>query len=413
EANGVPLGLFVKGAGVYPCRAILVRRTAHVADVRVVDLKLTVEAAQGTTTLVFKAPARQRLVQDIPIRNSTAEDWVLLASARLPPFSGPAQLVVPAGGSAKYPLAFAPPRRGDEATSRLVLSDLRLPERPVRFQFELRGTAEEPLAEAHRVVRCVARQKVTELFHVTNAVAHDVTYDVESDVPGVSGAASLTVPAHGSANYALTVCPATGGATAGSLIFSEASAGGGGGGGGVAGGDYVWFTVEVQADNAAEEDTIEVSTTLRQAVSLEISLGNPLDETLSFQVVLEGDGLLGEPTFELLPLHSASYTLYYSPRRANVVYGSVRFLNDKVGAFWYKLRLLAAPAPAADLGVMHCAVGASASRPIQLENPLGREVTLTTRYANGGVFSIEPPRVTLPPLGTATAAVIFTPAALG
>lgn len=43
---------------------------------------------------------------------------------------------------------------------------------------------------------------------------------------------------------------------------------------------------QVQAFNASEEDVVSISTVLRQAVSVEISLSNPLEEELRFQVVL-------------------------------------------------------------------------------------------------------------------------------
>ncbi len=46
-------------------------------------------------------------------------------------------------------------------------------------------------------------------------------------------------------------------------------------------------TIQVQASNPMEEDKVSISTVLRQAVSVEISLSNPLNEELRFLVSLQ------------------------------------------------------------------------------------------------------------------------------
>lgn len=45
--------------------------------------------------------------------------------------------------------------------------------------------------------------------------------------------------------------------------------------------------MQVQASNPLEEDKVSICTILRQAVSVEISLSNPLDDELQFQVSLQ------------------------------------------------------------------------------------------------------------------------------
>lgn len=52
--------------------------------------------------------------------------------------------------------------------AKLVLADLKDKGKPVKFDFDLRGTAEEPLAEGHRVVRCSARERVEQVFQLKN-----------------------------------------------------------------------------------------------------------------------------------------------------------------------------------------------------------------------------------------------------
>ncbi|CAN0472668.1 unnamed protein product, partial [Ectocarpus sp. 12 AP-2014] len=231
---------------------------------------------------------------------------------------------------ASYPLTFSPMRATEQDfVSKLVLADLKDKGKPVKFDFDLRGTAEEPLAEGHRVVRCSARERVEQVFELKNVTGKDMEFAVDSDLPGVSGSPGLTVPAKQEAEYTLSICPPFGGVFTGSLTFTAP------------GGIVVWYTVEVQASNPMEEDKVAISTVLRQAVSVEISLSNPLNEELQFM----GEGLLGDATFTLDPLASATYTLYYSPLRVQSHSGSVTFSAEAVGQFWYRLELRADPCP--------------------------------------------------------------------
>lgn len=71
---------------------------------------------------------------------------------------------------ASYPLTFSPLRATEQDfVSKLILADLKDKNKPAKFEFDLRGTAEEPLAEGHRVVRCSARERVEQDFTLKNA----------------------------------------------------------------------------------------------------------------------------------------------------------------------------------------------------------------------------------------------------
>ncbi|CAM9982386.1 unnamed protein product, partial [Ectocarpus sp. 13 AM-2016] len=187
---------------------------------------------------------------------------------------------------ASYPLTFSPVRATEQDfVSKLVLADLKDKGKPVKFDFDLRGTAEEPLAEGHRVVRCSARERppLSSPNPERPLFSKDMEFAVDSDLPGVSGSPGLKVPAKQEAEYTLSICPPFGGVFTGSLTFTAP------------GGIVVWYTVEVQASNPMEEDKVAISTVLRQAVSVEISLSNPLNEELQFMVSLQARETDGTP----------------------------------------------------------------------------------------------------------------------
>ncbi len=77
---------------------------------------------------------------------------------------------------ASYPLTFSPVRATEqEFVSKLLLADLKDKNKPAKFEFDLRGTAEEPLAEGHRVVRCSARERVEQVFRLKNVTGKGET----------------------------------------------------------------------------------------------------------------------------------------------------------------------------------------------------------------------------------------------
>lgn len=84
---------------------------------------------------------------------------------------------------------------------------------------------------------------------------------------------------------------------------------------------------------------------IRKATSAEISLSNPLNEPITFEVFYQGEGLLGDQSFSLEPKSVSTYNLIFSPLKAGFMTGNIGFLNEKVGEFWYDLSLTADESP--------------------------------------------------------------------
>jgi hypothetical protein len=95
--------------------------------------------------------------------------------------------------------------------------------------------------------------------------------------------------------------------------------------------------------------------------------------------MLEGEGLIGSPVFQLGPGSSGSYDILFSPITPGKQKGSVTFVNDKVGEFWYELELVAQPSPPVSLPHLSAAVGYKAVHTLSLENPIGEEVCVCMR----------------------------------
>lgn len=65
ETNSALLNFFPRAAGTYPCRLLVKRRTRHVVDIRCVNVTAVVDAQRNATALVFRAPAGQKITQEV------------------------------------------------------------------------------------------------------------------------------------------------------------------------------------------------------------------------------------------------------------------------------------------------------------------------------------------------------------
>lgn len=83
ETNATLLNFFPRAAGAYPCRLLVKRRMKHLMDVRCIDISATVDAPRNATALVFRAPARQKITQEVSqkcTRTDTVKGKMTMAS---------------------------------------------------------------------------------------------------------------------------------------------------------------------------------------------------------------------------------------------------------------------------------------------------------------------------------------------
>lgn len=126
------------------------------------------------------------------------------------------------------------------------------------------GRSEEPLAEGHILLECQARTSATKRLNVPNLSPKAVEYRVFSDIGFLSGKESLKIDGGGHANYKASVNPPRSGTFHGTLNFETEK------------GFYVWFSLEVRASEPPELGVINVSSRVREAVAVEITVSNPL-----------------------------------------------------------------------------------------------------------------------------------------
>ena len=171
----------------------------------------------------------------------------------------------------------------------------------------------------------------------------------------------------------------------------------------------MWWTVEVRTDSPKPEAIIDLRAFIRQATSAEISLSNPLSEPITFEVFYNGEGLIGDSSFSLEPQNVGTYNLIFSPLAAGAAQGTIGFLNEKVGEFWYDLNLHAEENPIVNLELLECELGKVGGHTVTLENPTGQELYLEFRNSNPTNFEIVPDKIILPAYESLKVKIQYSP----
>ncbi|KAG2493472.1 hypothetical protein HYH03_008289 [Edaphochlamys debaryana] len=393
EPNTLRLHLAPIGTGIYPTRIML----TSPLDVRVVDLELTAQTMTQTFVLEFATCARQAITQDIPLVNTGDTQMTVSATIMGSPWSGPRELAVPAGGTVMYPLTFKPLMPGDiKGTLELAITAT-----GERNTYTLMGRASEPTAEGSIIIECQARKPAVKQFNVPNIIGTGTEYRILCDLDFMVGVPSIKVPPGMATQYKITACPQRSGTYNGTITFTTAD------------GQYVWYTLEVRASEPPEVATIDVSAVVRTAVSVSVSLTNPLRKDMELAVrysdpALFGPGIVGLPGSQ----EPVSFEFYFAPLVPGQSSGSVVLVNDDVGEFRYLVNMTADPAPPVELPVMTAELGKSATTPIAVDNPLDVPVMLIASSSNPAHFAITPDIVTLPPYGAAELRLEYSPSTL-
>jgi hypothetical protein len=406
KVNHLQLELHPQGVGKYVSRVCL--RSA--LDVRILDIEAKVTSLGTRAELTLSVPARQQIVQEIPVINKSENEWRIVAELQGDGFSGPSTLTVKPKETATYPLTFKP----SWICNMSGLLVLRNQTADDKYEYTLTGIGEDPVAEDHVVVECKARKRAVVTIPVRNILQdQDCEYHIECDLIGMSGDSMHMVPLGGNAAYELVIKMPRGGHFTGSISFVAPNK------------QFIWFTVEIQAENPPSERTVELESRTRSAVAADITIINPLDSEVTFDVLINGPGLFGEPNITLAPHETAIFELIYSPLIEGSSKGGLTFLNDVIGEFWYALELTALAADPIVLEEMQCEVGKTVFAQIELENPLGEDIEFEIDVSNTVNFQLvdstvnssmavhrSSSRIAVKAYSTQVAYVIYTSSAL-
>ena len=253
-----------------------------------------------------------------------------------------------------FPLTFSP-IWVQTAEARLVLLN------PITndvYEYDLKGFGEEPVAEEHIILNCEARKLTKREITLQNPFNdRTVTYRIETDLINATGPASLSIAPGKKGVYVLQVYPVLSGQYTGSITFTDDE------------GRYLWYTVFLSTDSPKSVQTLDINSVIRQATIFSVTLANPLDEPVLYEVLISGDGLVGESTLVVQPRDKGNYDLVFSPLRVGKWRGSVAFVSQVLGEVWYDLQLQSDEQQTQRLNVMKASLGKVEHQTVTLDNP--------------------------------------------
>ncbi|KAL4498636.1 hypothetical protein ABPG72_019754 [Tetrahymena utriculariae] len=381
-------------------------KNAQKTDIRRYRCEITVFPKPIKATLEFRVPARHSTTQEIPIINNTERDWnikvnLIQDAKNALLFTAPSHILkdffVKKKSTGVYPITFSP-NWLIQAESKLSLFN---PLTNDQFEYDLKGYGEEPVAEDHIVISCKAKQPTTKEIEIRNPYTDkEIIYRVETDLINASGPSSLAIKPGKKAKYVLTLNPILSGQYTGSITFYENDE------------KYLWYTVLLNTESPKPDKCIEMSTQVRQAATFSIEIKNPLNQDATFEVMINGEGLIGDTLFNLPAKSEGNYELIYSPLIVGRQRGSIAFINELLGEIWYELSLTCEDQLPVRMNVLRCELGKVEAHQIFLENPSEKEVKATTKVSNPTNFDVIPDNIVLKPLSKTPIQIRYMPSNL-
>lgn len=403
EMNKIPINLAYKFPVQNQVATIMMRNSTR-TDVRIYQLEITVMPKKVKALLEMTTPARIPLTQVIPIINTLdSEVFIKVTMERVKngeafrlPFTQDQQGFKVGREPYQLKLVFEP-EWVYEALAKLTLNNRDTNE---HFEYELRGVGEEPLAEKEFIVECKLKEEKTIYIDLEVMRKINTLYQVEIDLPYSKGADTLEVPANKAGRYPLKITPLLGGEFTGSVTFKADN------------GIYWWYMFTLKVESSKFERHLDMLTHCRKPVVQEIELENPLNETISFKVVIDNDALTGAQNVMVPSLSKVKYPLTFLPLKECSEKTTVTFVNPKIGDVIYDILLVSDPAPQVRVNQIRCEVGKSERTVIKLENVLKDTVQVTARYPDNSNFYLTSDTFMIPPSGTLDVEVFYTPSEL-
>lgn len=242
-------------------------------------------------------------------------------------FTCDSSISVPHESTAYLPVTFKPDWIYKKCKAVISITN---PATKEKFEFELKGKSEEPLAEDHIQFNCNVGDSYFKLITIPNNTEDRVAYTVKMDLHGLTGEEYFTVKKKSYYSYKLMMTPSLGGIYAGSITFTNEETG-----------NYIWYSLEMEAKGLRNIADYEVSSTVRKPAELEIEVENKHSVELDYSVYIQGNYLYGDSKFKVPGNTKYIYKLVYVPLSLEPGEASVSFSNSKAGELLCRVHMKA------------------------------------------------------------------------
>ncbi|KAJ3253631.1 Cilia- and flagella-associated protein 47 [Boothiomyces macroporosus] len=377
----IPITFQPKAPGKYLCKIVL--NCTEFSDVRVYVINGMARSEGSIAELEFNIKAKQMIVQDIPIVNTSNEDWSIKASLQGPFFTCPFSINAKAGIITNYPIAFQPTKKC-EVSGQLILTNMHTTQ---KYTYILKGIATDPDPEDTLEFKCDARVLFEHPINLANSTEEEQVYEVVTDLPISNAKKTVKILPGKSTKYQLKILPLVSGKFTRFIKFLNK-----------ADDSYLWYAINLSINPPPPEYKIKINSEVRKTATVDIKIVNPLaEESITYDVYYTGSSLKGSSAITIPPKQDYIYTLQYSPSTDSLTIvvpisevGAIKFFNPVYGEFWYALDLTAVEAPPVTLTPVACPLGkyngAGLKPPIMeeivIECPMGEVKNTVLNFEN-------------------------------
>ncbi|KAJ3159463.1 hypothetical protein HDU86_001781 [Geranomyces michiganensis] len=312
--------------------------------------------------LKFSAPVRQSDAKAIPITNKTSTHWHVRPIIDNEFWSGHEVIDIEPGQTKAYDITFTP-------LETLGLGDGGRHEGSVFFPlpdgtgmlYKLYGVADKPVAAGNITRDVPSKTQYTEILPVANWLKRPqrlkVTWEVAKPDPSVvlKGHEFLDLPALFSKDYKLSFYAYREGITMVKVIFKNETTQ-----------EYLFFNIAFRSTSAGVIATHELVTTVRQSITKDLPISNPLSVPVTFNASCNSPDITMPHSLIVQPKTEVVLPIDFLPVQARETSARLTLQSTELGMYQYDLRLVSNPA-----GPEHN---------LQFKVPLGTSQTQTFRF---------------------------------
>ncbi|KAJ3226665.1 hypothetical protein HK099_004409 [Clydaea vesicula] len=291
---------------------------------------------QQNETIKFSAPVRQSDTKSIPISNKTSAFWRIHPIVENEYWSGTEVIDIEPGQTKSYDLVFLPlEMTGDGRHEGSVFFPL--PD-GTGILYKLYGSAEKPLTNGtiNREIPC--KTAYTEILSLTNWLKKPQRFKVIIEVvkpdPSIilKGLEFFDIPALLTREYKLSFYAYKEGVTNAKVTFKNEQTQ-----------EFCYYNLTFKSTQPGVIATYELSTVVRQLISKEIVITNPLVTPVTFNATCSSPDITLPHTFTLQPRAEGNVLIEYLPLLPKDQTARATVTSAELGVYQYDLKLYSTP----------------------------------------------------------------------
>ncbi|KAJ3416712.1 hypothetical protein HDV05_000542 [Chytridiales sp. JEL 0842] len=290
--------------------------------------------------LKFSAPVRQTDVKGIKIENKTSMLWHIRPIIENEFWSGPETFDVEAGQVKTYDLTFMPLEMMGSGDGGRHEGSIFFP-LPDGFGllYKLYGMSDKPLSAGTITREVPCKTSYTEILAVNNWLKRPQRFKVIIEVakPDASvilkGLDFIDVPPLLTREYKLNFYSYKEGVTNAKIIFKNEQTQ-----------EFSFYNLAFKSTPPGVISTMEMSTTVRQLCSKEVTISNPLAIPVTFNAVCSNPDVSVTHSFSIQPKSESTCLIEYLPLQAKDTNARLTISSAELGIYQYDLKLVATPA---------------------------------------------------------------------